>query len=228
MSVPHATLIGVATAALVIAGSATSALAAVPLPPVSGTIYMGGHAWRPHHPLHRWAHRRYLLDNLAWGSRHVPRIAGYQGGINRQIWNQTYNTPGAESFWNRNVPFYGEGNDTLALTVTAYGTADSATTGGAYPPPAPWHSASVMPGRTYVGSGTWSGLGQHYGYAPTGGLGYYSSSSSAGPNGSPGGLAIYSSGSYGPGPKIIDLRRERAEVLGSGPHVIYRQDDQLD
>jgi hypothetical protein len=125
--------------------------------------------------------------------------------------------------------------------MTGWGTADSATTGGAYPPPSPSHSSSVH--VVYGDSDAWTGQrSTGYAYPPTGGLGYYnsgspgrmgyySSSSSAGPGGSPGGLAIYSSGSYGPGPQVVQLAGEGGRWSGArsfGPHIIHVHPDEAD
>ncbi len=127
------------------------------------------------------------------------------------------------------------------LPTTGWGTADSATTGGSYPPPSPIHSASVR--TVYGDAGNWaSDRGLTYGYAPTGGLGYYNSgspgrmayygsSSSAGPGGSPGGLATYSSGSYGPGPGIIHIGGQGGQWSAArslGPHIINLGQDGSD
>lgn len=247
------------------------------LPPVSGTIRLsaGGHAAR------RAADLWYRPGRLA--RRHYGPLYGYQGGAYRQLWRGGYNTAGSEVFWNRNVEFYGEGNDTLALLATGtgantrswrhswsdrtsdnldvprrsrrlasaamptvltpttgWGTADSATTGGAYPPPSPAHRSSVN--LVYGDAGVWDGQRPAYAYPPTGGLGYYnsgspgrmgyySSSSSAGPGGSPGGLAIYSSGSYGPGPHVVQLDGQGGRWSGihsAGPRIIHVHDDQTD
>lgn len=236
------------TSAAMAAGAAVALLAVAPaqartsvagydrpgLPPVSGTIRLAPETFG-YHRLGR--HRAY-----AGRFRRNGPFSGYQAGAYGQIWRGGYNTAGAETYWNRNVEFYGEGNDTLAMTVTGWGTADSATTGGAYPPPSPWHRASVPVGTSY-GTGSLTGTRSHgYGYAPMGGLAYYNSgspggmayygsSSSRGPGGTPGGLGIYSSGSYGPGPKIIrmhDRQLDRfSERLNTGPHIIHidRGDD---
>ena len=217
--------------------------------------------------------------------RHYGPLYGYQGGAYSQLWRGGYNTAGSEVFWNRNVEFYGEGNDTLALLATGtgdyrghrrayndrvssnatdsvvrprrysavetpsvitpttgWGTGDSATTGGAYPPPSPWHSSSVH--TVYGDSSAWAGqrAATGYAYPPTGGLGYYnsgspgrlgyySSSSSAGPGGSPGGLGIYSSGSYGPGPQVVQLDGQGGRWSGAhafGPRIIHVHGEEAD
>lgn len=134
---------------------------------------------------------------------------------------------------------------------TGWGTADSASTGGAYPLPSPaYPSRSYHPSRSYqaetpldVRYGEPAILASYDGgagsVAPTGGLayynsgspgrmGYYGSSSSAGPGGSPGGLGFYSSGSFGSGPGIIHVgsrHRGGRGLLGQtcfcGPHIIH-------
>lgn len=106
--------------------------------------------------------------------------------------------------------------------TAAWGTADSATTGIARAP----RFATARRGLFTSSEGTLAGAyGERplqpvtydvpvYGSAPpvpfygSGtpySLSYYSSGSSAGPYGSPGGLGVYRSGSYGYGPRIIRL-----------------------
>lgn len=271
MKLTSAVAAGVALAALASGHSAHARdYGANPLPPVSGTIRL-----HPGDLAGGWHVRGFRA-----GHHHYGPYYGYQGGAYRQLWRGSYNTADADVFWNRNVEFYGEGNDTLALLVTGtgagrrgewhgddgsrssdaqplhgrgfaanatpavltpntgWGTADSATTGGAYPPPSPIHAASVH--VAYGDAGAWSGTsGLDDRYPPTGGigyynsgspgrLGYYSSSSSAGPGGMPGGLSIYSSGSYGPGPRVVELGGQGGRWSGlrrTGPHIIHLNGD---
>lgn len=247
MSRNHATL---AVVALAFAAAAVPAQAGqaharglrhphLSLPPLSGTLHLEPDSFGRGH-----TGRRYLMEghhfarHLGWGRTY----AGYDAAP-RTHWGYGQGSV----YWNRSVPFYGEGNDTLALTVTGWGTADSATTGGAYPPPSPrYHSAEPVHfsyGTPYVSSAGYNGGGSGggYGYAPTGGLGYYnsgspgrlayySSGSSAGPGGTPGGLGIYSSGSFGPGPRVLTYERNGAAQWSrgaAGPRIIHLHPDGL-
>ena len=205
------------------------------LPPLSGTLHLGPGRFASGH-----SGRRYILDERR-SARHFGWGRGYAGfgAARREAWGYGQGSV----YWNRAVPYYGEGNDTLALTVTGWGTADSATTGGAYPVPSPRYHASEPVRFAYGTPTVVGGAGSEpylggYNYGSTGGLGYdnsgspghlayYSSGSSAGPGGTPGGLAIYNSGSYGPGPQVISTagrgtaRWSRGAI---GPRIIHLHD----
>lgn len=205
-----------------------------PLPPVSGIIHLTprpfgdeevdrlppspllqerstldvGHSDRSHASSH-FGPYRYGFDSA------LPAILSRRGGL------------GVDRF----------GSAAIGGVVTGWGTADSATTGGVYPLPSPRHHAEAPVRVVYGEPNEWSHGGFGYGYPPTGGLSYYNSgspgrmayygsSSSAGPYGTPGGLGIYSSGSYGPGPEIIHISGRHVslaravEGCACGPHII--------
>ncbi len=202
------------------------------LPPVSGTISMprtsfgrGPYADRTGRlsDLGRWqrpmSNERGFLTHPVYGQR--GGIMPYQHGR----YGYGYSAPARGLGWASGgtglVGAIGDGGNAFAGAGTGWGTADSATTGGgdsirlAYGEPDLWTNAAYgAPPR----------LGTYGSGAPST-MPYYSSGSSAGPNGSPGGLAVYSSGAYGPGPRviIIDGRRHRSawgQGCTCGPHII--------
>ena len=227
MTIIQATVAGAALAALAATGCATASDGGAwprrhALPPLSGTIHLPRAGFGSAAPAHR---RRYMLQDANRLTEHrfgepVPRFA--YGQPRRLGYGQ------GSVYWNRQVPYYGEGNATLAMTVTGWGTADSATTGGAYPLPSPRSHAAFPVQFSYGTPGFGYGrVRTNRGYAPTGGLAtyssgspgqmaYYSSSSSAGPGGSPGGLGFYSSGAFGSGPKVIDVGGRQANGWSEG------------
>lgn len=182
------------------------------LPPVSGTIavpreaFGGGYrqvpAWRLSRrpePMPR------VVTGGLWPARRIA-VAPFQpyGGGYRPIepW-MTGGTGLSGVIGNTGNPFAGQ---------AAWGTADSATTGrGLFtngwgherPLASGYGETPIDPtGSGYTAYGASPQLG-FYGSGTPYSIAYYSSGSSAGPYGSPGGLATYRSGSYGYGPRVL-------------------------
>lgn len=132
---------------------------------------------------------------------------------------------------------------------TQWGTADSATSGTGLAPRFGWQRRGLFTGgslaETYGEPPLYRDVGyrgqgygdQAYGGSPYGAspqlpfygsgtpysMGYYSSGSSAGPYGSPGGLATYRSGSYGYGPRIVGAGGYGGVRQGCtcGPRIVH-------
>ena len=206
-----------------------------PLPPISGTIHLmsrpleGEQTNRlPPSPLLQ--ERSTLGTGIDGRSYASGRFGQYRYGFDED--------QSALPSRRRGLSVDSDGSAAVGGVVTGWGTADSATTGGIYPPPSPHHHAEATVRVVYGEPNEWShGGGFEYGYPPMGGLSYYNSgspgrmayygsSSSAGPYGTPGGLGLYSSGSYGPGPEIIHVsgrhfsRGRAIEGCACGPHIV--------
>ncbi|MDX7953059.1 hypothetical protein P7D22_18005 [Lichenihabitans sp. Uapishka_5] len=210
-----------ALAAAAVLGAAAIALpqgaeAGTGLPPVSGTLRMQPDefgAARPRHargPAIRRAVSQNRVEVIRGGL--YPRASAYQALSPAERW-ATGGTGLSGLIGNTGNPYLGEAR---------WGTADSATTGSGYAPRRDWRQRGLFTteaeaplldryGESPVFAEAGYG-GQTYGAAPQlayygsgapSTMGYYSSGSSAGPYGSPGGLATYRSGSYGYGPRVI-------------------------
>lgn len=206
------------------------------LPPVSGTLRMAPEDF---------GHRRY-----ARRASRVESVTVVRGGLYPSASRYRAITPAER--WalggtgvsgligNTGNPYAGE---------TQWGTADSATTGAALAPRFAWQRRGLFTGgslaETYgepplyanAGYGGQSYGGQGYGGPAYGAtpqlpfygsgtpysMAYYSSGSSAGPYGSPGGLATYRSGSYGYGPRIVETGYDGGYRQGCtcGPRIVH-------
>jgi hypothetical protein len=189
------------------------------LPPVSGTITMApGEFGRSARPVivRRSAPMPRIVTGYGYGS-------GYTAVTPAERW-ATGGTGLAGLIGNTGNSFAGQ---------AAWGTADSATTGSGYLGGA-WAAGAERPLVERYGEpavfpagydvpvfGASPQLG-FYGSGAPSTLAYYSSGSSAGPYGSPGGLATYRSGSYGYGPRIITIPRGRqvSQQCSCGPRII--------
>lgn len=203
------------------------------LPPVSGTIAL------PQESFGGGGGRRSQHDE----ERHSHGFAANRGGSSgRFSESQTSGTPqiirGGYGFaaqpdgerWDSGgglISAIADGGNAFAGAGTAWGTADSAPTGAGY------HryggdSVRVAYGEPDLWTRPVYGAPPRLGYYAPGApstMSYYSAGSSAGPNGSPGGMAVYSAGAYGPGPEVIIIghnARTRAfrQECTCGPHII--------
>lgn len=181
------------------------------LPPVSGTLHLAPDDFGQGEPrrVPRRAARTETVQVVRGGL--YPRASAYRGITPVARW-ATGGTGISGLIGNTGNPFAGE---------TQWGTADSATTGAGLAPRFGWQRRGLFTAErsladTYGEPAAYAGVsydGQAYGATPqmpfygSGtpyGLSYYSSGSSAGPYGSPGGLGTYRSGSYGYGPRVIE------------------------
>lgn len=182
------------------------------LPPVAGTLRMApgefGHR--------RFAHRapRFESVTVVRGGLY-PSTSRYHAITPAERWAGG-GTGVSGLIGNTGNPYGGE---------TQWGTADSATSGTALAPRFGWQRRGLFTSgslaETYGEPPLYAGYGYggqayggpaygatpqlpFYGSGAPSSMAYYSSGSSAGPYGSPGGLATYRSGSYGYGPRIIE------------------------
>ena len=216
------------------------------LPPVSGTLHMRsnafGYAGQDMEEQGGWRQRRVVRADYPRAMAATEWRGGepaYQQPVEQGYaprYRQVY-APAARwaSGGTGLVGLIGNAGNPFAGGGTGWGTADSATsgpgyaTGGGVAGWAPERSLGEAYGEPDVMSGGYQQAG--YGAAPQLGyyssgapstMPYYSSGSSAGVYGSPGGLSAYRSGSYGAGPRVIVLRRQRAAYQGCtcGPRIV--------
>ena len=194
------------------------------MPPIAGTLRM--------HPTAFGRGDDAAFPTAAHGNRSLSAIPDASAG-------STYRGRGRPLPVAPEIGSVGTGVGLSAPLVTGWGTADSATSGGAYPVPSSRTGSARFDGYraeipVSVRYGEPDSLPRGYGVPATGGLAYYNSgsrgrmayygsSSSAGYGGTPGGLAIYSSGAYGPGATIVHVGRRAAwpVAYGYGPHIIH-------
>lgn len=181
------------------------------LPPVSGTLHMRSDEFGRARSarVSRPAYRSETVQIVRGGL--YPRASEYRAITPAERW-ATGGTGVSGLIGNTGNPYAGE---------TQWGTADSATTGAGLAPRFGWQRRGLFTSETsladtYGEAPIYAGVnydGTAYGATPqvpfygSGtpySMSYYSSGSSAGPDGSPGGLGTYRSGSYGTGPRVID------------------------
>ncbi|MCW6506519.1 hypothetical protein [Lichenifustis flavocetrariae] len=216
------------------------------LPPVSGTLHLrpDAYGYDGHGMDERrgWQRRRFVRaedPRVFAGSQWRGGEAAYQQSAVQGYaprYRQAY-VPATR--WATSgtglVGLIGNSGNPFAGGGTGWGTADSATSGPGYatggglagwaterPLRAVYGEPDVMAGAyQQAGYGAAPQLGYYSSGAPST-MPYYSSGSSAGAYGSPGGLPAYRSGSYGAGPRVIVLRRHAVVYRGCtcGPRIV--------
>jgi hypothetical protein len=196
------------------------------LPPVAGVIKVRPGATQQGGRtvvLHRSAtpHPQ-IVFGTPWGGQGVGPTYRYRALTPAEQW-ATGGTGLRGLIGNTGNPFAGQAR---------WGTADSATSGPGYgsgwvdggePPLVERYGEPAIFPTTYdvPAYGAAPQLG-YYGSGRPSTMAYYSSGSSAGPYGSPGGLATYRSGSYGYGPRIITIPGggRLSQGCSCGPRII--------
>lgn len=203
------------------------------LPPVSGTLHLAPDEFGRARPR---AQRQFVSRpetvRIVRGGLD-PRVTDYRAITPAERW-ATGGTGVSGLIGNTGNPYGGE---------TRWGTADSATTGNGGAPRFGWRRRGLFTAEpaladTYgeppvyagvsYGGPAYEGAPQlpFYGSGTPYTMSYYSSGSSAGPYGSPGGLATYRSGSYGYGPRVIETGAGygygyRRQGCTCGPRIVH-------